>query len=87
MANSLLYKELVPLFSWAYSGYIRQMEDMMFRVKYPSEEDYDSNEGREKRNALIPHLNGATLWENGIVPYEITSAFDGKILPRCVESL
>ena len=61
---------------------------MMFIVDYPDEEDDDdSSEGREKRNALIPHPFGATLWENGIVPYEIASAFDGKIIPLCVEFL
>ena len=59
------------------------MEDMMVVVGNPTEENKE--EGREKRNALIPHLFGATLWENGIVPYEITSVFDGKmmIFPQC----
>ena len=60
----------------------------MFIVEYPDEEDHDdSSDGREKRNAIIPRSGGPTLWVNGIVPYTIASAFDGKIIPLCVESL
>ena len=56
---------------------------MMFRVEEPDDED-DSDEDRGKRNAIRPHPFGPTLWENGVVPYEITSAFDGNIDPSMI---
>ena len=52
---------------------------MMFVVEDPNENNDDREESREKRNAIRPdHPSGATLWPNGLVPYEISSAFGGE---------
>ena len=62
----------------------RQVEDMTF-VVVPEANNTDvhetDNDGRNKRNAIIPSRFGGTLWPNGLVPYSFAPGiFDGNLL-------
>ena len=57
---------------------------MTFIVGEQIEKEKDSSDSRKKRNAV---LDKEFLWPNGIIPFEITSDFDGKLQQLARNSL
>ena len=74
VSNELGWKLIFMLISCTDDEYIK-IDDMMLlrkRIKLLHEE-------RERRHAVA---DSELLWPNGVVPYVITSVFDGK-LTKC----
>ena len=75
----LLYYHSLPITNFN-AGIFKKVGDMTFIMPTDTFSDEFEEGKRKKRNAV---LDTQYLWPGGIVPYEISSYFNGESLSYC----